>query len=73
MKVITNISPAHCNGCGWVGVVADLNLATGLQTRLDEGADYTPFECPKCGALVYNLSDAKTSGKKMRGRQEPKT
>ena len=56
MKVIINTSPARCDECGWAGLVADLKLAKGLQTRLDEGADYTPFECPKCGVLVYSLS-----------------
>ena len=71
MKVITNTSPAKCDNCHFTGIVSDLDLATGLQARLDEGADYTPFQCPLCGALVYSLSHAKTSGKKAGRKQGP--
>lgn len=64
MKIITNKSPARCDECSWAGTVTDLDLAENLQERLNEGAEYTPFQCPTCGALVYRLSGGKTSGKR---------
>lgn len=73
MKVIRNTSPARCDKCAWAGTVYDLDLAVNLQTRLDEGADYTPFQCPRCGALVYSLCEEKRSGKKTTKRRGPKT
>ena len=71
MKVITNHAPARCDKCAWAGIVGDLDIAVALQTRLDEGEEYSPFQCPRCASLVYTFTQHKKSGKYRPGKRRP--
>ena len=46
-----------CDNCGWVGHRLQTVPAHDLHERLDEHGPEPEGECPRCGALAYEMKD----------------
>ncbi len=43
----------HCDDCGWLGTISDVEMIQSAQQRLSAGETIPAGECPECGACAY--------------------